>query len=73
MSEQLSEITRKCLTKIEVYKSGLHLPLAKAQCVTEIAKILIESIVTLPLSISEINTSLLSYTDIIDNVDGSLQ
>lgn len=72
-SEQLSEITRKCLAKIEAYKSGLRLPLAKAQCVTEIAKILIESTVTPPLSVSEINASLLSYTDIIDNADESLQ
>ena len=72
-SKQLSEITRKCLAKIEAYKSGLCLPLAKAQCITEIVKILIESTVTLPLSVSEINVSLLSYTDIIDNVDGSLQ
>ena len=64
---------RKCLTKIEAYKSGLCLPLAKAQYVTEIAKILIELTVTPPLSVSEINASLLSYTNIIDNVDGSLQ
>ena len=64
---------RKCLAKIEAYKSGSHLPLVKAQCVTEIVKILIESTVTPPLSVSEINASLLSYTDIIDNADESLQ
>ena len=73
MSEQLSKITRKCLTKIEVYKSGLRLPLTKAQCITKIMKILIESTVMPPLSVSEINTSLLFYTDIIDNADESLQ
>ena len=72
-SEQLSEITGKCLARIEAYKSGSCLPLAKAQCITEIVKTLIESSVTPPLTASEINASLLSYTDIIDNADESLQ
>ena len=72
MSEQLSKIMRKCLAKIKAYKSGSCLPLVKAQCITDIARILIELTVTPPLAVSEINTSLLSYTDIIDNVDESL-
>ena len=58
---------RKCLAKIEAYKSGPHLPLKKVQCITEITGILIESTVTPPLSESEINASLQSYTDIISD------
>lgn len=70
---QLADIAKKCLAKIETYKSGQRLPLSKAQCITEIAGILIESTVTPPLEEAEINASLKSYTDIIEAADAVLQ
>ena len=71
-SEQLSKITRKYLAEIEAYESGSRLPFEKVQCITKIVSIPTESTVTLPLSKSEINALLLSYTEIIENLDGSL-
>ena len=64
---------RKCLNEIEVCKSVPCLPLKNAQCITKIVSILTESTVTPPLSELEINVLLLSYTEIIENSDGSLQ
>ena len=72
-NDQLSELAKECLTKIEGYKSGPQLPLRKAQCITEITELLLKTRITPHLTDSEINASLLSYTDIIDAVDAAIQ
>ena len=73
MNEQLSKLTKECLTKIEEYKPGPWLPLKKAQCITKITGILIKTNVTPLLTDSKINTSLLFYTHIINTTDATLQ
>ena len=67
-NDQLSELVKECLAKIEGYKLGPQLPLRKVQCITEITELLLETRITPHLTDSEINASLLSYTDIIDAV-----
>ena len=68
-NNQLSELVKECLAKIEEYKQGLRLPLKKVQCITKITELLLETHVTPCLTDSEVNASLLSYTDIIDATD----
>ena len=63
----------KCLAKIKEYKQGLQLPLKKAQCNTEITELLLETHITPCLTDSEVNASLLSYTDTIDATDAAIQ
>ena len=72
MNDQLSELVKECLAKIEEYKSGPWLPLRKAQCITETTELLLETRITPNLTDSKINASLLSYTDIIDAVDAAI-
>ena len=72
-NDQLSKLAKECLAKIEEYKQGPRLPLKKAQCITEITELLLELRVMPCLTDSEINASLLSYTDIIDAADAAIQ
>ena len=72
-NDQLSELAKECLAKIEEYKQGPRLPLKKAQCITEITELLLKMHVTPCLTNSEVNTSLLSYTDIIDAADAAMR
>ena len=72
-NNQLSELMKECLTKIEEYKQGLQLPLKKAQCFTEITELLLEMHIMPCLTNSEINALLLSYTNIIDAADAAIQ
>ena len=72
-NDQLSELAKECLAKIEEYKQGPRLPLKKAQCITEITELLLKLQVTPCLTDSEINASLLLYTDIIDATDAVIQ
>ena len=72
-NDQLSELAKECLAKIEEYKSGPRLPLRKAKCISEITELLLETRLTPNLTDSEINASLLSYTDIIDAADAAIQ
>ena len=71
-NDQLSELAKECLAKIKEYKSGPRLPLRKAKCITEITELLLETCLMPNLANSEINTSLLSYTDIIDATDAAI-
>ena len=71
-NDQLSELAKECLAKIEKYKQGPRLPLKKAQCITEITELLLEVHITPCLTDSEVNASLLSYTDIIDAADAAI-
>ena len=72
-NNQLSELTKECLAKIKEYKQGPQLPLKKVQCITKITELLLKLQVTPCLTDSEINTSLLSYTNIIDATDAAIQ
>ena len=47
--------------------------LRKAKCITKITELLLETHLMPNLTDSEINTSLLSYTDIIDAKDAAIQ
>ena len=71
-NDQLSELVKECLAKIKEYKSGPWLPLKKVQCITKITELLLETCITPHLTESKINTSLLSYTDIINAVDAAI-
>ena len=72
-NEQLSEPMKECLTRIEEYKVGLNLPLKKVQCITKVSKILLRMCITLSLTESKINSSLLIYITIIDAADAAIQ
>ena len=71
-NDQLSELAKECLAKIEEYKSGPQLPLRKVKCITKITELLLKTCLTPNLTDSKINASLLSYTDIIDAMDAAI-
>ena len=71
-NDQLSKLMKECLAKIEEYKQGLQLPLKKVQCITKITELLLKMHIMPSLTDSEVNDSLLSYTDIIDAADAAI-